>query len=426
LRSQAYELPYNLIGARGGPGSEGSSAAPSDCKSAHPNLYLLIIGTSKYMDATKNLVFPDHDAEAMANALTSAGKAMFGEGHVHLKLLSTAGNGVELSSKENIKKAFNAFAQQATPCDALVVYFSGHGITWGTDGIKSNFYYLTKDISSERLRDDAVRNAYAISDIELVEWLNSVHALKQVLIIDACNSGKAPANLMNIGQKELNSTQAFAMGILNDRTGAMIITGSLADMVSYEASKYGQGLLTYSLLRGMTGPGLKDGRLVDVMTLFQHARDEVPKLAETIKQKQTPVIASEGDSFPIGIKDASVSIPVAEEKPVFIQSKFFVTGYFGDTLGGTGLGKYMDQYFFDQRIKGPAAKYVFYDIPNLDDGYSVRGSYTVQNGQVVLNGNLFKGEKTVGAPFEIKKANSLKDIRSEILKQVLTRISNKP
>jgi WD40 repeat protein/uncharacterized caspase-like protein len=426
LRSQAYELPFNLTGARGEATAGNESAAPSDCKSAHPNLYLIVVGTSKYLDATKNLAFPDHDAQAMANALSSAGKAMFGESHVHLKLLSTAGNGVELSSKDNIKKVFNEFARLATPCDALVVYFSGHGITWGSDGVKSNFYYLTKDISSERLRDDAVRKAYAISDVELEEWLNNIHAQKQVLIIDACNSGKAAANLMNIGQKELNSTQAFAMGILNDRTGAMIITGSLADMVSFEASKYGQGLLTYSLLRGMTGPGLKDGRMVDVMTLFQHARDEVPKLAESIKQKQTPVIASEGDSFPIGIKDATVSIPIAEEKPVFIQSKFFEVGYFGDTLGGIGLGKYLDQYFFDQRIKGPAAKFVFYDIPNLDDGYAVRGSYTTQGGQVILNGNLFKGEKTVGAPFEIKKANNPKEIRSEILKLVLPRITNNP
>lgn len=423
LRSPVIELPYQPVGARG-TNTNNPNLSPSDCKSSKPHLYLIVVGTSKYQDASKNLAYPDHDATEMAMALSSAGKAMLGAENVHLQLLSTAGGNTTLSSKENIRAAFEAFAQKATPCDVLVVYFSGHGSTWASDAIKKSFYYLTKDISSEKLRDADIRNAYAISDADLETWLNKIRAQKQVLIIDACNSGQAASIIGGIGQRDL-ATQNFAMGILNDRTGALIMTGSLADMVSFEANKYGHGLLTYSLLKGMSGPGLKSGKIVDVMTLFQHARQEVPILAERIKQKQTPVIASGGDSFPIGIVDSSVHITLLEEKPVFIQSKFILlsNNYFNDTLGGIGLAKSLNNYFFEQNAKGAEAKYVFYDIPELTEGYSVKGTYEIVGKIVQIKGNLFKGDKQIGASFEVSTENKLIKARGEILKIILPRIS---
>ena len=48
--------------------------------------------------------------------------------------------------------------------------------------------------------------------------------------------------------------------------------GSAADAVSYEASRYGQGLLTYSLLQGMKGAALKEDQYVDVSKLFEVCR----------------------------------------------------------------------------------------------------------------------------------------------------------
>lgn len=194
-------------------------------------------------------------------------------------------------------------------------------------------------------------------------------------------------------------------------------------MVSYEASKYGQGLLTYSLLRGISGPGLMDGKVVDVMTLFQHARNEVPKLAATINQKQTPVIASDGDSFPIGIKDETVVISLAEAKPVFVQSKFVnMSGSFQDTLGGIGLGRALNDYFFEQRIKGPAAKYVYYDTQSLPDGYSVQGVYSFAGDKLIIKGNLFKGSTQIGEPFDLESSRTLKAASNAVLKAVLPRV----
>jgi hypothetical protein len=413
LRSPAYELAYKPVGSRG---ENTVGPKPTECGSLKPSLYLLMIGTSKYNDASKNLSYPDLDASEMAKALSSTGKVLFGD-KVQLRLLSTAGDGVEVSNKANIEKTFKEFAQKATPCDVLVVYFSGHGSTWGKDGDKTNFYYLTKDITSAKLADEAVRSAYAVSDEDLTKWLAAIPAQKQVLILDACNSGKAAETLSGIGQRDLNSSQVIAFELLKDRTGTFILTGSTADMVSFEASQYGQGLLTYSLLQGISGTALKDGKYVDIMTLFQNSRDVVPKLAASIKQVQTPVIAApkSASSFPIGIKDASVKIELAQPKPVMIRSNFQDRVKFKD---GLGLTKALNDYFQTQNAKGAQAKFVFYDIQEYPDGFSINGNYSISGETVTVNGGLFKGENAIGEPFQITGSNDPAELVKLILEKV--------
>ena len=416
LKSQAYELNYQPVIARG----EGfNTLKPTACGSIKPTLYLLMVGTSKYSDPSKNLTFPDLDASEMAKALQSTGKKLFGD-QVQLRLLSTAGDSVTESSKANIAAVFREF-KAATPCDVLVVYFSGHGANWGKSADKTNFYYLTKDITTAKLSDPEIRDLYAISDDDLTKWLDSIPAQKKVLILDACNSGKAAENLSGVGQRELNADQVIAIELMKDRTGTFILTGSTADMLSYESSQYGQGLLTYSLLEAISGVKLKDGKFVDIMTLFQHARDRVPTLAKTIKQVQTPVIATPrgGASFPIGIKDSTINIVVAQPKPVIIWSSFLEQKQFKDVLG---LGAAMNEYFHQQNAKGAQAKYVYYDIPKYDEGYSIWGIYSLKGNMVTVDGRLFKGEVPIGDAFQVKSEKGTQELVRLILKAVGDRI----
>jgi hypothetical protein len=419
LKSQTYELPYKPVGAKGEISGESERF---DCGAQNPKLFLLMVGTSKYSDASKSLTYPDLDAAEMAKALGSAGKALFKD-NVQLKLLSTAGGEVEESNRINIEKAFSDFAQKATPCDVLVVFFSGHGTTWGKEGDKPNFFYLTKDITSTQLADDQVRNAYAVSDEDLKKWLVAIKARKQVLILDACNSGQAVENLSGIGQRDLNASQVIAFDILKDRTGTFILSGSASDMLSYEAAEYGQGLLTYSLLEGISGTALK-GNQVDIMVLFQNSRDVVPKLAQGIKRVQIPVISApfEAASFPIGIKDSTVQIVLPQRKPVVIQCNFQDKVDYKD---GLGLSQALNGYFQDQSAKGVQAKYVFYNISEYAEGFSIWGNYTIQGNQVIVGGRLFKGDKPVGKPFQLTGTKDPATLVKLILKEVGPRISIK-
>lgn len=417
LKSQVYETTFTPDFSKG----EGKQESPPPaCSEVKPSLYLVVVGTSRYTDDSKSLNFPDIDASEMAKALSSTGQRLFGD-QVYLKLLSTAGDSVELSSKSNIEAAFKEIAQKANPCDVLVAYFSGHGANWGKDSDKSNFYYLTKDITTAKLSDPEIRSAFAISDEDLTRWLANIPAQKQVLILDACNSGKAAETMSGSGERDFNPDQVIAFELLKDKTGTFILTGSTADMSSFESNQYGQGLLTYSLLQGMSGTALKEGKYVDIMTLFQSARNLVPKLAQTIKQVQTPVIAAPkgASSFPIGIKDESVKIEVTPLKPVVIWSSFQDRDQFNDPIG---LTQALNDYFHGQGAKGAQAKYVYYDIPKYSDGYSIRGNYTSAGKKVNLAGRLFKGDEPVGEIFHLEGSKEPGALVKLILKEVVPRI----
>lgn len=113
--------------------------------------------------------------------------------------------------------------------------------------------------------------------------------------------------------------QRRAIELLKDATGTFILMGSAADSVSYEASKYGEGLLTYALLQGMRGTSLDDGSRLGVSRWFQDASEQVPVLARSIGGIQKPLIAApKGTGFPVAlltVEDRSripLALPMAQ------------------------------------------------------------------------------------------------------------------
>ncbi|MCB9082159.1 MAG: caspase family protein [Lewinellaceae bacterium] len=367
---------------------------------APPSLYGIIVGTSNYSSPDLHLNYADHDASVMAEALQAVGQKLFGS-RVYFTLLNTDPNDPkrkDVSSRENIKKAFAEIAQpgKAKAQDILVVYFSGHGVNYG-NADQSQFYYLTREITSQSLENPEIRETAAISSAELTEWIKPIPALKQVLIMDACNSGKIVEDL-NSSAKELSSSQVRAFDRMKDRTGMYILTGSAADKASYEATRFGQSLLTYSLLQGMSGPGLT-GKLVDVMALFQYSRNKVPELARSIRGIQTPMMAFPlgGASIDIGAVDETVKIPLSLEKPVFIRNNFQEETSFNDVVNLTGA---IEEYLQEITVKGAQAPLVYWDIREFKEGYSLKGRYTLEGDQVLVRARLFQGDQAIGGQIE--------------------------
>jgi WD40 repeat protein len=405
LKSQAYELSYRPI-------------TPPSSKN-RPSLFALVVGTSNYAGDNLDLRFADQDAMAMSIALSSTGSALFGADHTEVHLLSTTSPS-ETSNKHNIRQAFTDIATKASPADVLVVYFSGHGLAYGP-AEKEQFYYLTKDIGSEDLSDPVVRDNYTISSNEFTQWLTAIPAQKQVMILDACNAGKVVESLAALAQKQLDPSQIRALDRMKDRTGMFILTGSAADKVSYEASQYGQGLLTYSLLQGMSGLALTEDKRVDVMTLFQYARDRVPELAKGIGGVQTPVLAfpAGGASFDIGIVNARVKIPVAQEKPVFIRNVFQDEASFDDVLGLTDA---LEKHFREITAKGAQATIIYVDVKEYENAYSMKGLYKVTGDAVEVRGRLFKGKESKGE-FQVRGEKSdVPGLVTSIINTVVTMI----
>jgi WD40 repeat protein/uncharacterized caspase-like protein len=274
--------------------------APANA-AAPPVLHAILAGVSAYESPSMSLRFPAKDALDMAHALEIGGKELFGVDGVDIARFAS---GAEREpTKENIRQAFAAIAGKAGPNDVVLVYLAGHGVA-GKAG-SDLYYYLTREARSVNPDDDPqLWKQTTISSAELLEWLSRKGMpLRQVVVLDTCAAGAAVSALVKLAdRRELTADQRRALELLKDATGSHILMGSAADKVSYEASRYGQGLLTYSLLQGMRGEALDEGGRLDVANWFRTAQREVPELAQGIGGIQQPVISSPGgQTFPIAL-----------------------------------------------------------------------------------------------------------------------------
>jgi WD40 repeat protein len=357
---------------------------------AATEVYAIIGGISAYAGPQLHLSFAAKDAVDMAHAIELGAKRLFGANKVHLTLLTTdEGTNAIAPTKENFVKAFAA-ARQARPTDMLIVYLAGHGITLqrGND----LYCYLTQEArttDAATLSDPEVRKQQTITSEELVEWIKQIPALKQTIILDTCAAGAAAGQLKLIDQRSITSGDAIrALDRAKDRTGSHILMGSAADAVSYEATQYGQGLLTYSLLKGMKGPALNNDEFVDVSKLFLFAREEVEQLAKNIGGIQKPIIfAPNEETFDVGqlkLEDKQ-QITLATPKPMILRPRFVDSQVGDDTLD---LMKSLRALLRDESfVIGRGASeggLVFVDDDDFPGGVRPTGIYTVEGNKVTV------------------------------------------
>ena len=356
-----------------------------------PNFYAIVIGVGEYANDRLNLKYATKDAEGIAKALKLGADGLFPNRNSIYALTS---NSKLKPSKTNIEKVFTEISKTAKSKDVILLYMAGHGIS--TSSESGEFYFLTKDAistSKEAYLDEQIREANTISTNEWVEWLKKIPALKQVMIIDACGSGKAVENL--VAMRDIDPSQIRAIDRMKDRTGMYIISGCAADAVSYEASQYGQGLLTFSILQGMKGAALKEGQFIDVENLLNHARESVPLLAEGIGGIQTPqLLKPKSGSFDIGIlTEASKSaIPLANPKTVFVRSNFVNSETFEDDLQ---LSQLLDERLILRSARGSHSDLVYFDVRNFPNACKLSGGYTKSGEQIALTLNIRCGDDLV-------------------------------
>lgn len=287
-----------------------------------PTLHAITVGISNFDNPKLNLTFAADDALDIAEALQIGGKNLFGVDRVDIKTFASGTN--HEPTKKAIQEAFREVADHAGSNDVLLVYFAGHGVAGRS--VADQYYFLTREARSvEPDNDPQLRSATSISSEELRQWLGAKGMpLRQVVVLDTCAAGQAAAELIKLAERrELTADQRRAIELLKDRTGSHILMGATADEVSYEASRYGQGLLTYALLSGMRGEALDEGGRLEVRKWFDVAERRVPELALGIGGIQQPVVASTaGQSFPIALltKDDFPKIPVKHIKPQLLRA----------------------------------------------------------------------------------------------------------
>ena len=361
--------------------------------------YAIIGGVSEYENADYDLKYSAKDARDFAKALELGAVKLFGADKVHIRLLASgeekagltgADSKQLLPSKENFRLAFEEF-RKAKPTDVFVVYLAGHGTSINRGGDTGDTYlFLTKEAvttDKSRLLDDKLRNDTTISSEELAEWIKEVPALKRAMILDTCAAGAVETSLVK--PRDLSPDQIKALDRMKDRTGFYVLMGSAADAQSYEATRYGQGLLTYSLLQGMSGAKLRDGEYADVSSLFSYATDEVVEMAKGIGGIQQPriIAPTESRTFDIG-QFSSVEkgkFTLAKIKPVILQPQLYNDKLKRDNLK---ISQMVAKALRDESSTisrggvGAEAKLVFVEAEEMNDAVTPSGVYEINGDQV--------------------------------------------
>ena len=359
---------------------------PDNAPSAKPELYAIIAGIDEYADPSLSLKLPAHDAIRVAAALRLGANRLFGVDKVHLTLLESGvdDKAARAPTKANFEMAFKS-ATRARPGDILVVYLAGHGLA-----IQDTYCYLTSDARGFDLSDPAVRDRCAVTSEELARWINQIPALKQAMVLDTCAAGAFARRFAE--SRDVPGDQVRAIDRLKDRTGFYVLMGCAADAVSYEASQYGQGLLTYALLQGMQGAKLRDGEFIDISPLFEYAADVVPRIAGDIGGIQRPQIIApvlhgaggglQRASFDIGRlnpEDRS-QIVLPQPRPLVLRPVLINVDKSRDDLGLNGLLSRHLRDLTAVSARGPSV--VFVEADDLQGAVTPSGTYTVKGGLV--------------------------------------------
>jgi hypothetical protein len=380
-------------------------------------LWGLVVGVSDYMGEELDLRYAGKDAVAMAQALTLGAHRLFGAERVRLRVLTTEPVAdAEVPTKANLEGALTAIAAWATATDILVVYLAGHGVVHG--GVEGDFYYLTREARSGNLTDPEVRKQVALSSAELTDWIKRVPALKQVLILDTCGAGRVVEQLAT--QREVPSSQIRSLERVKDRMGMFVLAGSAADAVSYEASRYGHGLLTYTLLEGMRGGALREDEYVDVSQLFGYAVDRVPRLAEGVGgiQKPQQAMPRGGGSFDIGrLTGTDLSqIKLATPRPLVLRTQFQDADRFVDHLN---LRQRVNAKLREVSVRSLHAPVVFVDAATAPQAYIVVGRYTPRGDELTLEVRLVKQDDEVAHWTMAGSVSKLDALISTMVEKVL-------
>lgn len=258
--------------------------------------YILAVGVDHYANKSFDLRYAVGDAQLFAEELKTQQQKLGNFNNVEIVSLLD-----EQATRANIVAAFARLAGRehsplptgatselpklhpAQPEDAVFIYFAGHGTADG-----DRFYLIPQDLgyTGERNAIDAaslqVIEEHSISDEELDKDFEGIDAGHMVLVIDACNSGRA----LEAEEKRRGPMNSKGLAQLAYEKGMYILTASQAYQLAQEDSTMkddkgeGHGLLTYALVQEglVQGKAAKSENVIAVRDWLDYAVQEVPQL----------------------------------------------------------------------------------------------------------------------------------------------------
>lgn len=258
---------------------------------ATSTLYVFSIGINKYQNSAYDLNYAQADAKGLTEKIVEKNKGIF-KAIVKTELYDTE------ATRANILKGFKSVIAKAKPEDVFVFYYAGHGTVDEVDG--ETFYLVPTDVT-KIYGDTEQLKAKAISDEELKKNLTLVKAQKQVVLMDACHSGAAVANM----KVRAAASEEKAIVSLARSSGVVMLASSGTKQFATEFEELKHGTFTYSMLEGLDGKAdLGGDGQITVNELKLYMDNRVPELTEKFGGKaQYPNSFITGNDFPIAIPE---------------------------------------------------------------------------------------------------------------------------
>jgi WD40 repeat protein len=257
----------------------------SEHASKNSTCYILSVGINTYKNPKMTLNYAKPDAQSFSEALDEKNADLF----KNVELVTIYD---EDATKQKIMSALDDLAAKVSQEDVFIFYYAGHGSM-----VDDKFYFIPTE--SLRLYDVSSLNREAIEASVLQEKFKHIRALKQLIVMDACQSGASVELLATRGASEEK-----AIAQLSRSAGIHVLASAGSEQFATEFAELGHGLFTYVLIKALQGEAdgaPKDGK-VTIYELKSYIDDQVPEMTRKLKGKpQYPYTFSRGQDFPIVI-----------------------------------------------------------------------------------------------------------------------------
>ena len=257
----------------------------SDIASKNNTCYILAVGINAYKNPRLSLNYAKPDAESFLSVFKENAQTLFGNVELH-SLYDTE------ASKKNILAKLDELTLKINQEDVFIFFYAGHGSM-----VENRFFFIPTE--SLRLYDISSLQNEALEASTLQERLKNIQALKQLIIMDACQSGGSVELLATRGAAEEK-----AIAQLSRSAGIHVMASAGSEQVASEFAELGHGLFTYLLIKALEGDAdgaPKDGK-VTIYELKSYLEDQVPEVTRKMKGKpQYPYTFSRGQDFPVVI-----------------------------------------------------------------------------------------------------------------------------
>jgi hypothetical protein len=257
---------------------------------AESRLFVLTVGIDKYKNPNYNLNYAVADASAFSDRIRQTAGGIF-------KDISITNYRNEAAVKDSILGGLRRIALVSQPQDAFIFYYAGHGVmSEGSAEVPRDFYLALHDITQLYGRDDVLQNK-GISAVELRDASKEIKAQKQVVFLDACQSGAAVETFAMRGAAEEKAILQLARS-----TGSYLIASTGSEQFASEFKELGHGVFTYSILEGLSCRNGEKDKKITIKELETYLNDNLPVLTTKYHGTiQYPRSWSKGMDFPIAI-----------------------------------------------------------------------------------------------------------------------------